>query len=415
MKKTFLFLCSLMLTISYAWAGVSAEKLNGVPASAQITLYDLDIYDELEVEFAFLGGAFQGGSADVDMGEIFGILGCEDINELTIYAVQSDGSLDPNYKLGTTDGWRDKYGDWQEWGDYSYFCVKTDFDLQYGQICYVGTMDGKSNPNVFTAKFALVKNSGNIAVILNDCTHIIEETTINCEPGNAQDYDYTTKEQMDVLLNRNLRVDQFNTLVLPFDMNASEVEEVFGNGTEVYLFDRYNSTTNNIQMVYAQDGNPITANRPCVIVPKRAMPDSGYSITKRTLKSCDSPNPTYAGSDGSVKSIGNYSASYVVHPDGNNTKGNWIIGYKDNKPAMYYVDQDNAISLRPTQAYFSVPGAIRAKAINLSVDGDVTGIMTIDNGELNFHAGKIYDLSGREVTNPSRGIYIINGKKVMIK
>ena len=82
---------------------------------------------------------------------------------------------------------------------------------------------------------------------------------------------------------------------------------------------------------------------------------------------------------------------------------------------MYYVDQDNAVSLRPTQAYFSVPGAIRAKAINLSVDGDVTGIMTIDNGELNFHAGKIYDLSGREVTNPSRGIYIINGKKVMIK
>ena len=29
--------------------------------------------------------------------------------------------------------------------------------------------------------------------------------------------------------------------------------------------------------------------------------------------------------------------------------------------------------------------------------------------------GIIYDLSGRRVISPSKGIYIINGKKVMIK
>ena len=44
-----------------------------------------------------------------------------------------------------------------------------------------------------------------------------------------------------------------------------------------------------------------------------------------------------------------------------------------------------------------------------------TGIATIDNGEKNVLTGKIYDLSGREVKSPVRGLYIINGKKVMIK
>ena len=43
----------------------------------------------------------------------------------------------------------------------------------------------------------------------------------------------------------------------------------------------------------------------------------------------------------------------------------------------------------------------------------VTGIKTISGDSVS--AGKIYDISGREVANPSRGLYIINGKKVMIK
>ena len=141
---------------------------SGAPAPTEITFKDLNVLDEEDVEFTFEGGAYQGGSADVDMNEILGILGIEGIEGLTIYAVQSDGTLDKNYKLGTTDGWRNREGDWQGWGDDAYFCVKTDFDLEYGQITYVGTMDGKTDAHTFVAKFAFVRdNETHDAVVLN--------------------------------------------------------------------------------------------------------------------------------------------------------------------------------------------------------------------------------------------------------
>jgi hypothetical protein len=43
-----------------------------------------------------------------------------------------------------------------------------------------------------------------------------------------------------------------------------------------------------------------------------------------------------------------------------------------------------------------------------------TGIKTV-NTEVPFIEGAIYDLQGRRVAKPARGLYIINGKKVMVK
>ena len=43
-----------------------------------------------------------------------------------------------------------------------------------------------------------------------------------------------------------------------------------------------------------------------------------------------------------------------------------------------------------------------------------SGISTVSTTETNGDAA-IYDLSGRRVSNPSHGVYIQNGKKVMVK
>lgn len=48
-------------------------------------------------------------------------------------------------------------------------------------------------------------------------------------------------------------------------------------------------------------------------------------------------------------------------------------------------------------------------------DDEVTGIRTIDNGQKTLKNGAFYDLSGRRVENPQHGLYIVNGKKVVIK
>ena len=45
---------------------------------------------------------------------------------------------------------------------------------------------------------------------------------------------------------------------------------------------------------------------------------------------------------------------------------------------------------------------------------EATGIDAVDTAKT-LKDGKFYDLSGREVANPTRGLYIVNGKKVLIK
>ena len=46
-----------------------------------------------------------------------------------------------------------------------------------------------------------------------------------------------------------------------------------------------------------------------------------------------------------------------------------------------------------------------------------TGIEDIEDASLTVRTSRkgMYDLTGRQVTNPTRGLYIINGKKVLIK
>lgn len=47
-------------------------------------------------------------------------------------------------------------------------------------------------------------------------------------------------------------------------------------------------------------------------------------------------------------------------------------------------------------------------------DDDVTGIQSIENGKSAID-NSVYDLSGRRVAQPTNGLYIVNGKKVVIK
>ncbi|MBR2630397.1 MAG: DUF4859 domain-containing protein [Bacteroidaceae bacterium] len=126
-----------------------------------LTYADLTNKKDVAVELTSeLGMVYEGLAADVDVAAILAELGAESLNDVTVYAVQSDGTLDDNYKLGTTDGWRNADGDWQSWGADAFLCVKADFSLEAGQIYYVGGMDGNTTePGAYTATYAFVNEA----------------------------------------------------------------------------------------------------------------------------------------------------------------------------------------------------------------------------------------------------------------
>ena len=64
------------------------------------------------------------------------------------------------------------------------------------------------------------------------------------------------------------------------------------------------------------------------------------------------------------------------------------------------------------KAYLKFNEEISAPALSLEINGDVTGIDTIQKQTVN---GEFYNLNGQRVAQPTKGLYIVNGKKVVIK
>ena len=163
---------------TFKWALVNGEKKVVYTINVkmvekpivELTFDDLNKVGEQVIDLkSETGKQYEGLTADVNIAEILTTLGVESIDDVTIYAVMNDGSLDDNYKLGTTDGWRNADGDWQSWGDAAYFYVKADFERESAQIYEVGGMEGKnSEPASYTATYVFVKDGSetNDAVVL---------------------------------------------------------------------------------------------------------------------------------------------------------------------------------------------------------------------------------------------------------
>lgn len=204
-------------------------------------------------------------------------------------------------------------------------------------------------------------------------------------------WDNTTSGAGAVTLNRTIK-EGVNTLVLPFSMTQAEVESNFGTGSKVYVVSSYDATKENISFA-THDG--ISANKPCLL--KATAAGTSYTLADRTIVA---GNPVLGGTN--VTMTGTYAASLTV------PQGNYII----NGGMIYLVDSN--VTLKNTRAYITVANPSGARTLSSSFDnGTTTGIATLENGELKVETGTIYDLSGRKVNNLGKGIYVINGKKVI--
>ena len=86
-------------------------------------------------------------------------------------------------------------------------------------------------------------------------------------------------------------------------------------------------------------------------------------------------------------------------------------------PIGFYKVKSNVTNIPGNKAFLVLTNAeAQAKGFVLEFeDGGTTGIETIENSKNSTEDGVYYDLQGRRVENPTRGVYIVNGKKVVIK
>ena len=111
---------------------------------------------------------------------------------------------------------------------------------------------------------------------------------------------------------------------------------------------------------------------------------------------------------------------------GNNLKGTTDAnGNTVDMPAgktVYVLSGDTfkkytGTELAANKAFFQVDGTtVEGRSFVMVFDGETTGIdaLLIDNGQLTID-NAVYNLNGQRVMNPAKGLYIVNGRKVVIK
>jgi hypothetical protein len=124
----------------------------------------------------------------------------------------------------------------------------------------------------------------------------------------------------------------------------------------------------------------------------------------------------YTAEDGTTETAGNMLRGYagaaeykVVALEEGFTS--YVLAEKDEVFGFYR--KDASFKVYNHKAYLKVPGANAAQALSISFGGD--NGTTLINGTLTNDASKsvIYDITGRRVQKAAKGIYIVNGKKVI--
>ena len=237
----------------------------------------------------------------------------------------------------------------------------------------------------------------------------------------------------------------FETICLPFDVPATEVSEKFGTGTQLYKVTAANETT--ITFTEQTEANCyIEAGVPYIIKPQ--------------LKDVKGSNWTACGENGTVITFAAkemkcaYNAvsqqDALPYTDKDNVdqsltmKGCFIpslIGEADrffnttadNKNVFYQQAYNDRRVIRGTRVFFndtkdpevtvSVGGQqVSAKSIILDSEDEpiVTGLYAPETGKIEvLKDTRVFSISGQYVGTSlnglSKGIYVVNGKKVVIK
>ena len=75
-----------------------------------------------------------------------------------------------------------------------------------------------------------------------------------------------------------------------------------------------------------------------------------------------------------------------------------------------------AASTVPAGKAYLLASDVPASAPELEFNfGGTTGINSVDSGQVTVNSSEVYNLAGQRVAQPSKGLYIVNGKKVVIK
>lgn len=191
----------------------------------------------------------------------------------------------------------------------------------------------------------------------------------------------------------------WNTVCLPFTI--SDVEAFFGAGAKAYSFSSY--TDGNLGFTTV---STLTASYPYIVYVPAAITDD-IVLTNITIASGDK-EAWYTYKNGAYFR-GTYTP--VVAGAWTKTSPDDIIYGVVGATGRIQQAGDNA-SIKGFRAYFDLPAS--APAPSISFEDAATGIKTVITADELNRNGEVYNLNGQKVQNAHKGLYIVNGRKVVV-
>lgn len=198
-----------------------------------------------------------------------------------------------------------------------------------------------------------------------------------------------------VTVERSIAAGNWSTICLPFAMTEDQVKSAFGEGVIVQDFIGYDyvSAEDHIKVKFS----PVTAmeaNHPYIIKVK----DKIEKFVVDGVVSIEASDEPIVKPEKGMEFSGVYKVGYLPKES---------LYIFDNK--FYYAPKKNTVCMKAFRGYFEFDDFETSRSVTFF--DEQTGINSITT----LTDGEYYDLKGQRVENPSKGIYIKDGKKVVVK
>ena len=236
----------------------------------------------------------------------------------------------------------------------------------------------------FTVPFELTGNAadGQLYIIVNLAT--------NADPGQGQDGDQLYIDDVELLYDTEYdevpvvkSEAKYGTFCAPFDVNVPY-------GMKAYTVQGVNADTS-LDMT-AVEGT-IPANTPVILEGDGAKSLVAYGVAAPAVAEAGLLTGVYADTEAPV--------------------GSYVLQNIDDKVGFYQVAAGQQPTVKANRAYLTV-AVPNAKVFYFTAEDaeEATGIENVNvNGNVND--GAVYNMAGQKVNKAVKGIYIINGKKVL--
>jgi hypothetical protein len=212
-----------------------------------------------------------------------------------------------------------------------------------------------------------------------------------------------------VTLQRTLAAGSWNTFAVPFAVGAETLSALGFSAVKALESTTFDGETLTLNFT---DAESVEAGKPYLV---KVAADVTNPVFDGAVVSKE-PTPTVTTYADFIPTLGK---TLVTGPTGDEDNEDAVLflaaGNTLKNPTVVNDPEQQSSYLKGFRAYFQLKDDSNARSITLNLGDESTGITTTDFTDSTDKAGAVYDLQGRKVNAAQKGVYIQNGRKVVIK